>query len=155
IEEETRAVGRTQKPAMVDHALRLIHQAGFETLNVDLIYGLPGQTVQNWEYSIARALDYGAEELYLYPLYVRPLTGLGKRNRQSDDERLALYRAGRGILLRHGYRQLSMRMFRRQDAAQSPAPPYRCQEDGMVGLGCGARSYTRDIHYCSEYAVGS
>ena len=31
---------------------------------------------------------------------------------------------------------------------------YCCQEDGMVGLGPGARSYTRSLHYSTEYAVG-
>src|SRR5262249_31945120 len=53
--------------------------------------------------------------------------------------------------------QISMRMFSRsrpdQDAAVGPV--YCCQEDGMIGLGCGARSYTRDLHYSSEYAVGA
>jgi oxygen-independent coproporphyrinogen-3 oxidase len=32
-------------------------------------------------------------------------------------------------------------------------PVYCCQDDGMIGLGCGARSYTRTLHYSSEYAV--
>ena len=31
---------------------------------------------------------------------------------------------------------------------------YCCQEDGMIGLGPGARSYTRSMHYSTEYAVG-
>ncbi|MBW7460534.1 coproporphyrinogen III oxidase family protein, partial [Paenibacillus sepulcri] len=31
--------------------------------------------------------------------------------------------------------------------------PYGCQEEGMVGLGCGARSYTRSVHYASQYGV--
>jgi len=32
---------------------------------------------------------------------------------------------------------------------------YRCQDDGMVGLGSGARSYTSRVHYSTEYAVNS
>ena len=32
-------------------------------------------------------------------------------------------------------------------------PAYCCQADGMVGLGCGARSYTRQLHYSTKYAV--
>jgi oxygen-independent coproporphyrinogen-3 oxidase len=35
------------------------------------------------------------------------------------------------------------------------APVYHCQEDGMIGLGCGARSYTRRLHYSQEWAVAS
>jgi oxygen-independent coproporphyrinogen-3 oxidase len=39
-------------------------------------------------------------------------------------------------------------------AGASPAiTEYTCQDDGMVGLGCGARSYTRDLHYSFDYAV--
>src|SRR5207253_2033375 len=34
-------------------------------------------------------------------------------------------------------------------------PRYCCQEDGMVGVGCGARSYTTAVHYSREYAVGA
>jgi oxygen-independent coproporphyrinogen-3 oxidase len=45
-----------------------------------------------------------------------------------------------------------MRMFRLGGPAES-GPPYRCQSDGMVGLGAGARSYTRSLHYASPYAV--
>jgi oxygen-independent coproporphyrinogen-3 oxidase len=36
-----------------------------------------------------------------------------------------------------------------------PPPVYHCQEDGMIGLGVGARSYTRRLHYSQEWAVGS
>ena len=41
-----------------------------------------------------------------------------------------------------GYRQESMRQFRRADVPAPDGPDYCCQDDGMVGLGCGARSYT-------------
>lgn len=59
------------------------------------------------------------------------------------------------MLLASGYEQLSMRMFQRRQVGAAALPPlYRCQEDGMVGLGCGARSYTRRLHYSWPYAVG-
>jgi oxygen-independent coproporphyrinogen III oxidase len=45
-------------------------------------------------------------------------------------------------------------MFRSRNAPNLDAPVYCCQADGMVGLGCGARSYTSSLHYSSEYAVG-
>jgi len=69
-----------------------------------------------------------------------------------EDIRLSCYRAGRELLLAEGYEQVSMRMFRRPGAANE-GPVYCCQEDGMVGLGCGARSYTRGLHYAFDYAV--
>lgn len=83
------------------------------------------------------------------------MTGLGKLGKQWDDQRLALYRAGREFLLEQGFEQLSMRMFRRKTAPAEEGPVYCCQEDGMVGLGCGARSYSRTVHYSAEYAVSA
>jgi oxygen-independent coproporphyrinogen-3 oxidase len=147
--------GRPQDRAEVDRALEGLRAARFPVLNVDLIYGLPGQTVPSWLDSIRAALEYTPEELYLYPLYVRPLTGLGRSGRAWDDQRLACYRSGRDFLLGEGYEQVSMRMFRARGAADEAGPIYCCQDDGMVGLGCGARSYTRGLHYSREYAVGA
>jgi oxygen-independent coproporphyrinogen-3 oxidase len=155
LEAEVASLKRPQKTAQVEAALELLRQAGFPTLNVDLIYGMEGQTVESLLTSLRAALRYTPEELYLYPLYVRPLTFLGKRARAWDDLRLSLYRAGRDFLLAEGYTQVSMRMFRARHAPAAQGPVYRCQEDGMVGLGCGARSYTEGLHYSSEYAVGA
>lgn len=47
-----------------------------------------------------------------------------------------------------------MRRFAKEDAGTAkPILDYSCQEEGMVGLGCGARSYTRHVHYASRYGV--
>ena len=153
IESEVLATQRRQTTPQVEAALGRIKEAGFPTLNIDLIYGLPGQTVETWLQSIRAALRFQPEEIYLYPLYVRPLTGLGRTDKEWDDIRLACYRAGRQLLLSKGYSQVSMRMFQRWE--NNPASPvYCCQADGMVGLGCGARSYTDTLHYSNDYAVG-
>ncbi len=154
VDAEARAVIRPQKTAEVEAALDRIRAVGFDTLNIDLIYGIDGQTPGSWRYSLDRALSWEPEELYLYPLYVRPLTGLGRRGRGWDDQRLELYRIGRDHLLERGYEQVSMRMFRRPSAG-GDGTAYCCQSDGMVGLGCGARSYTEGLHYSFEYAVGA
>jgi oxygen-independent coproporphyrinogen III oxidase len=151
---EARHLLRPQKAKRVDAALDRIRTLGFPTLNIDLMYGVPEQNVASWIDTIERALRFAPEELYLYPLYVRPLTALGRRGTLSwDRQRLELYREGRARLLSAGYRQVSMRMF--QKSAPKDGPVYRCQEDGMLGLGAGARSYTDRVHYSTEYAVGA
>ncbi|MFG1925722.1 STM4012 family radical SAM protein [Cryptosporangium sp. NPDC048952] len=157
LDAEAHAAGRPQKRAEVDRALDAIRASGIPELNVDLIYGIDGQTERSWEYSLATALEWAPEEVFLYPLYVRPLTGLGRRSPDGSDpawdaQRLALYRQGRDRLRAAGYRQLSLRHFRRP--ADDDPTDYHCQDDGMVGLGCGARSYTTDLHYSFDYAVG-
>ncbi len=205
VDDECRAVNRPQRAADVHRALRAIRDAGPAVLNIDLMYGLPGQTEATWRASLEAALAYAPEELYLYPLYVRPLTTLGRKvaragaapalriasaapvapgvpgapaEAELDRRRLALYEQGRDLLRAAGYQQVSMRMFRRVSeagagagagaagaagaaagAAGAPAAPaapvYCCQDDGMIGLGVGARSYTRRVHYSSEWAVGA
>lgn len=153
-EEEALSIGRPQKQRDVFHALDMIQSTGFPILNLDLIYGADGQTVESWIDSIQQALEYHPEELYLYPLYVRPLTGLGRKSQEWDDHRLILYREGRDFLFAHGYEQISLRMFRAKRPNKQIDVQYCCQTDGMIGLGCGARSYATEYHYSNEYAVG-
>lgn len=153
IDAECKAVNRPQRAADVHRALRAIRDAGPAILNLDLMYGLPGQTPATWQHSLAAALAYRPEELYLYPLYVRPLTTLGRRGAEAvDAARVALYDQARQTLALAGYEQVSLRMFRR---GASSGPVYCCQDDGMIGVGCGARSYTRGLHYATEWAVGA
>ncbi|MQY10505.1 Oxygen-independent coproporphyrinogen-III oxidase-like protein YqeR [Streptomyces sp. RB5] len=157
VESEARAAVRPQRRRDVDSALERIRAAGIPVLNIDLIYGIDGQTETSWRTSLDAALAWRPEELYLYPLYVRPLTPLGRRpadDREAwDEQRLRLYRAGRDHLLAAGYEQVSMRMFRRPGAPRTGDDDYACQTDGMIGLGCGARSYTSRLHYSFDYAV--
>ncbi|MBT0772813.1 STM4012 family radical SAM protein [Kineosporia sp. J2-2] len=156
LESEARAAVRPQKPSEVQSALETIRAGGVPALNLDLIYGIDGQTRESWHVSLTQALRWHPEEIFLYPLYVRPLTGLDRRARTVADwdaQRLDLYRYAVDFLKDAGYVQDSMRQFRRADAPADEAPDYSCQDDGMVGLGCGARSYTRDLHYSFDYAV--
>ncbi|MCX2180305.1 STM4012 family radical SAM protein [Streptomyces sp. SKN60] len=159
VEAEARAAVRPQRRAEVEAALGRIRDTGVPVLNIDLIYGIDGQTEASWRRSLDAALVWRPEELYLYPLYVRPLTGLGRKgpaesDREWDERRLRLYRHGRDHLLARGYEQVSMRMFRRADAPALGPDDHACQTDGMIGLGCGARSYTSRLHYSFDYAVG-
>ncbi|GCE29140.1 coproporphyrinogen III oxidase [Dictyobacter alpinus] len=160
MEDEVRRSGRAQQTSTVHQALTTIRALDFAHLNIDLIYGLPGQTIANWEKSLRAALAYQPEEIYLYPLYVRPLTGLDRIQQRSghdkdEDIRLACYQAARDLLLEAGYQQVSMRMFQSKRATVQNGPVYCVQDDGMIGLGCGARSYTRSHHYSNEYAVSA
>lgn len=157
VDTELQALARPAQRAEVVSAIDTIRSLGFPTLNLDLIYGIAGQSVASFVESLRTALRFEPEELYLYPLYVRELTGLGRSSAQrpsnARDLRMDMYRAGRDVLLEHGYSQVSMRMFRAPDAPDAAAPAYCCQNDGMVGFGCGARSYARSLHYSDRYGV--
>ena len=159
IDAEARAAVRPQRRADVEAALDRIRATAIPVLNIDLIYGIDGQTAATWRASLDAALAWRPEEIYLYPLYVRPLTGLDRHadplvaDHEWDEHRLRRYAEGRDHLLAEGYEQISMRMFRRTDAPPQGPDDYACQTDGMIGLGCGARSYTSGTHYSFDYAV--
>jgi oxygen-independent coproporphyrinogen-3 oxidase len=154
LEPEVKALGRPQNNKEVYAALDLLKQYPFATVNLDLIYGAYGQTLSTWLHSVKEVIRYEVEEVFMYPLYVRPLTGITKLSQQQEDNRFLFYREAKQLLLANGYRQVSMRMFRKAGLTQKQtARSYSCQEDGMIGLGAGARSYTRSVHYSSEYAV--
>lgn len=154
LDAESHAIGRPQRQDEVRAALERLRT--FPVLNIDLIYGQPQQTVETWLDSVRTALSYQPEELYLYPLYVRPETGLGRRDGPSvvaPEQTRELYRAARELLLSEGYQQVSMRYFQARHQPALAAPVYCCQTDAMLGLGCGARSYTSALHYSSRFAV--
>jgi oxygen-independent coproporphyrinogen-3 oxidase len=154
IPEELAQIARHADLDRVRQALNWSVEKNFSVLNIDLIYGLPGQTATTWRETLHQTLTFDPEEVYLYPLYVRPLTGLARQAVDPGQTRLTLYRTGRDCLQDAGYQQLSMRHFRKKTSQTAQGARYVCQEDGMIGLGCGARSYTRRVHYSSEYAVG-
>lgn len=152
VPEDLVALKRPQPRGELEHACQLIKEGGFQVFNIDLIYGNDGQDERRWQSSLNRALEWQPEELYLYPLYIGRLTNLDRSGKRPGEHRRTLYRQAREVLLAEGYRQISMRLFRRADVTRET--DYCCQEDGMIGLGPGARSYTQSLHYSTEYAIG-
>jgi oxygen-independent coproporphyrinogen-3 oxidase len=154
---ELRDVNRRFDFASHARALEWIRRARFPHFNVDLIYGLPGQTRASWRHSLEQAIASAATSLFLYPLYVRPLTGLDRRAdlppAPTPHEMGGLYDDAVGLLAQAGFRQLTMRQFRRDAEPAGSDLEYRCQLDGMVGLGAGARSYTRALHYSTLWRM--
>lgn len=157
VEAELSALVRPAQNGAVLAAVEQVRRLGFPTLNLDLIYGIPDQTAASFAASLRSLVALQPEEIYLYPLYVRERTGMARLQRGNvalaDDPRRALYDIGRDTLRAAGYTQVSMRLFRAAHAPESGGPAYCCQDDGMIGFGCGARSYTRTLHYSDHYAV--
>jgi oxygen-independent coproporphyrinogen-3 oxidase len=159
VAEELRHVNRRFDFAQNRRAIELAGEAAFPHFNIDLIYGLPGQTEASWRYSLDAVVDSPATSLFLYPLYVRPLTGLDRHSNPppclTPVQMGRLYDVAVERLSAAGFRQLTMRQFRR-DADAAPTAEdveYRCQHDGMVGLGAGARSYTQALHYSTPWRM--
>ncbi|WP_299674318.1 STM4012 family radical SAM protein [uncultured Dokdonia sp.] len=154
IETETKSLGRPQSISKAETIVSQLASSAIPEFNLDLIYGAKDQDKKSFLYSIEKTLAYQPTEVFLYPLYVRQLTGLGKKNRDTEDHRHELYLLGRDILLTAGYEQMSMRCFRKKNSPISTiTDAYNSLTDGMIGIGAGARSYTKELHYSTDYAV--
>jgi oxygen-independent coproporphyrinogen-3 oxidase len=152
VPEDLISLKRPQPAGQLETACHLIKAAGFSVFNIDLIYGNEGQDAKRWQRTLNRTVEWLPEEIYIYPLYVGKLTNLDRSGKKPGARRRELYLQARDFLMAAGYRQISMRLFRRAGVVRDSE--YCCQEDGMIGLGPGARSYTRGLHYSTEYAVG-
>lgn len=78
------AIGRDHSVDDVRRTLRELRHAGFEDLSVDLIYGLPGQTLREWEATVAAAVALEPEHFSVYSLQVEERTVFGKRQLEGS-----------------------------------------------------------------------
>ena len=152
IQDETKSLGRGQSSQIVEHAIIKIKDIEIPVLNLDLIYGIKNQTTKSFIYSLEKTLSFEPEEIFLYPLYIRDLTGLGKKNQRYKDNKLKLYQFGRDYLLNNGYNQISMRCFRKPSVTINKST-YNPTIHNTIGLGAGARSYTSSLNYSTQFAV--
>ena len=70
------AIGRIHTAAQAREAVRMAREAGFENLNLDLMYGLPGQTNAQWEHTLREAVALSPEHLSCYSLILEEGTPL-------------------------------------------------------------------------------
>jgi putative oxygen-independent coproporphyrinogen III oxidase len=78
-DDELRLLGRRHTAAQTIAALELIRTAGFNNLGLDLIYGLPEQTIPAWLKTLETALSFAPEHLSCYQLTLARDTPLGRR----------------------------------------------------------------------------
>lgn len=148
--EELKQLHRFHSVETVCLVLEDILTAGFDCLNLDIIYGIPGQTVESLKASLKKAISYQPQELFVYPLYVKPDTYLYQQGIQASRNIRELQRHARGYLREAGYQPYSMRRFVRGAAE---LPETLCGFGNTLSLGCGGRSYLGRLHFCTPYAV--
>lgn len=147
-ETELKKLKRRPGLGIVVGALENIVEAGFPQFNLDLIYGIEGQTVESFMRSLNTALTYRPNELFIYPLYVRPGTRIDVRS--TDDIGYAIYKSARELLVGQGFVQTSMRRFVRRETTETE---FSCGDEVMLSCGAGGRSYLGNLHYATPYAV--
>ena len=111
-------LGRPHTYSQATLAVERIRKAGFSNLSVDLMYGLPGQTLANWEGTVRNVLKLNPEHISCYGLKVEERTPLYQYkdavNLPDDDLQADMYLAAVEILKSKGYRQYEISNFARK-----------------------------------------
>lgn len=141
-----RALGRRHTSLQVECAVSGCYREGYENLSLDLIYGLPGQTVETWTSDVRKALSSGVPHLSAYSLSFENGTALASMLRRGeveevDDEvALCMYRILVEKTAKAGMRHYEISNFckegmhSRHNSGYWTGTPY-------LGFGPGAHSY--------------
>lgn len=147
-DKELIALKRRPRQDSICQALNAIREMDFPYFNIDLIYGIKGQTVESFLYSLEQALQFQPNELFIYPLYVRQGTAITER--ESDAVCFQMYCAARDFLKERGFLQTSMRRFIQHPSTDAEVS---CGDEVMLSCGSGGRSYLGNLHYATRYTV--
>lgn len=140
-----RQIGRIHNAAEIREGVRLVREAGFSNLNIDLMFGLPGQTLAHWQRTLEEVLRLNPEHLSVYGLMLEEDTPLAlNRSRieslPDDDAQAEMYELAKEVLGEEGYKHYETSNF--------SLPGYECQHNlgywrgkEYLGLGPGAVSY--------------
>ena len=117
-DEILKKIGRPHNFSQAVAAVQRIRKAGFKNLSLDLIYGLPGQTLTAWQDTLSRVLTLMPEHISCYGLKVEEGTPLYEYkdfcNLPDDDAQADMYLAAVEILQSRGFRQYEISNFSRK-----------------------------------------
>ena len=108
-------LGRVHTYKQAEEAVKMIRRIGFRNLSIDLMYGLPGQSLQDWEKTLKHVLSLSPEHISCYGLKVEEGTPLYEYQDTSDladdDTQADMYLSAIDILQKYGYRQYEISNF--------------------------------------------
>jgi oxygen-independent coproporphyrinogen-3 oxidase len=144
------SLGRTHDPANVDKAVAWARDAGFRRINLDLIYGSPGESVDDWRATLDAALALEPSHVSAYALTVEPGTPLGRavaageRPAPDDDDQATKYEIADDRLYAAG--------FHWYEISNWALPGEECRHNLLywdqgeyAGIGCAAHGHTEEV----------
>jgi oxygen-independent coproporphyrinogen-3 oxidase len=133
-------------------AMDAARRAGYDNVNLDLIYGTDGETSASWERTLREAIDLAPEHISAYALTIEPATALGRqvaagvRPAPDPDVQADMFEAACVLLRDAGYRHY--------EVSNWAKPGYECRHNlgywerrPYVGLGAGAHAYRDDVRW--------
>jgi len=118
-------LGRIHTAAQARQSCMEARRAGFDNLGIDLIYGLPGQTRQEWRRQLETAVDQAPDHLSCYLLSIEPGTALFRRRQRGafrllgESETADLFRMTHDLLDAAGYPAYEVSNFARAPECRS------------------------------------
>jgi oxygen-independent coproporphyrinogen-3 oxidase len=173
-------LGRIHTREMAFKSFDILRRAGFDNLNLDLMFAIPGQTMEIWRATLTEALAFGSEHLSTYEVIYEDDTPLFAQLQAGEfdvDEDLAcaMYEELVGRATGAGFRQYEVANFARDKTLNlQPStlniPSHACQHNvnywrggSFYGLGPSATSYVRGVRtknwpntqlYCEQLEKG-
>ena len=142
-DEILKKIGRPHSYAQAVAAVKRIRKFRFKNLSLDLMYGLPGQTLESWERTLKNVLKLQPEHISCYGLKVEEGTPLYEYkdfcNLADDDTQADMYLSAVEILRQHGYRQYEISNFCRKGNVSRHNLKY-WNGDPYLGFGPNASS---------------
>lgn len=134
---------------------RMLREAGFDNISFDLIAGLPGQSLNDWETNLSKAIELGPEHISLYLLEIHEGTPLAEQMRSGrrpvPDEELAaqMYETMLDRLATAGYQQYEISNFTKPGYESRHNTKY-WRLDPVFGFGVSAHSFDGRERYANE-----
>lgn len=144
-EEKLKALGRVHSSEEAQNALSIARRAGFDNINLDLMYGLPDQSEQQAMYDLEQAVSLKPEHISWYELTIEPNTEFFRHPPlQPDMDALAdMSELGLGYLAESGYRRYETSAFA-EPGQQSRHNLNYWQFGDYMGIGAGAHGKYTD-----------
>ncbi len=145
-------IGRTHTQASIVDALERSVRAGFHNLSIDLMFGLPNQTIAQFEQTLNAALKLPITHLSSYSLQVEARTVFYNRMRQgnlvlpSEDDEVAMYELLRESMKKAGFVQYEISNFAK-NGFESKHNLIYWENEEYYGFGAGAHGYVDGIRY--------
>lgn len=132
-------LGRIHNDAQAHKAIDSAKAAGFERINIDLMHGLPNQSVDDALFDLKQAIAHNTAHLSWYQLTIEPNTQFASKPPTLPDEEIQwqIFEQGKALLEAAGYQQYEISAWAK--------PGYRCEHNlnywrfgDYLGIGCGA-----------------
>lgn len=151
-------IGRIHSSNMALQAVAMAKKAGFKNISIDLMYGLPMQSIDDFKENVAIALDLPIQHISIYGLQVEEGTVFGKMQEQgrlqlpSEEESEAMYDYLAEVLPKAGFHRYEISNFARKGYESRHNLSY-WQDVPYIGLGAGAHAYWQGQRYQNTFDV--